>query len=104
MARPTKEKVELINTMPSDPVQRERLRKSVQEAVDILLQMSALKEEFKNIVSIEKEAYHIDPKFFKTTTKIAYTDQFEAKKERIKIEQNAEMLAEVDILMKGSNL
>lgn len=94
-----KVKVERIKNIPSDETARNRLRGSVQEAVDILLQIDALKEQYKDIVTVEKEDHMMDPKFFKELVKVRFADEYKSRKARKDIEEKAELIEELDILM-----
>lgn len=94
-----KVKVERIKNIPSDEVARNRLRGSVREAVDILLQIDALKEQYKDIVTVEKEDHLIDSKFFKNLVAVRFADEYKSRKARKEIEERAEMIEELDILM-----
>lgn len=92
-------KVEQIVELPNDMQERKRLKGVVQEAVDILLQISSLKEQLKDVYLVEKEDHNYSPKFLKGLVAISYADQYDSKKKREKIETDQEMLTSLDILM-----
>ena len=92
-------KVEQIVELPNDMQERKRLKGVVQEAVDIMLQISSLKEQLKDVYLVEKEDHNYSPKFLKGLVAISYADQYDSKKKREKIETDQEMLTSLDILM-----
>lgn len=92
-------KIELKNELPQDQQERKRLKGVVQEAVDIMLQISSLKEQLKDVYVVEKEDHNYSPKFLKGLVAISYADQYDSKKKREKIETDQEMLVSLDILM-----
>ena len=92
-------KVEQVVELPNDMQERKRLKGVVQEAVDILLQISSLKEQLKDVYLVEKEDHNYSPKFLKGLVAISYADQYDSKKKREKIETDQEMLTSLDILM-----
>lgn len=91
-------KIDLINYLPSDPVSRERLKDSVNEAVGLLLQIRDAQEELKDIRSVEKETHHIDPKFLNTLIAAEFDHQYKASKGRKGLEEKLEQMNENDIL------
>lgn len=92
-------KVELKVELPSDIQERKRLKCVVQEAVDIMLQISSLKEQLKDVYVVEKEDHQYSPKFLKSLVSIEYADQYDSKKKREAIEAAQETLASLDVLM-----
>lgn len=92
-------KVEQIVELPNDMQERKRLKGVVQEAVDILLQISSLKEQLKDVYLVEKEDHNYSPKFLKSLVAIEYADQYDSKKKREQIEAAQETLATLDVLM-----
>lgn len=92
-------KVELKMELPSDTQERKRLKGVVQEAVDIMLQISSLKEQLKDVYVVEKEDHQYSPKFLKSLVSIEYADQYDSKKKREAIEVAQETLASLDVLM-----
>jgi hypothetical protein len=92
-------KVELKMELPSDIQERKRLKGVVQEAVDIMLQISSLKEQLKDVYVVEKEDHQYSPKFLKSLVSIEYAEQYDSKKKREAIEAAQETLASLDVLM-----
>ncbi len=92
-------KVDQVVELPNDMQERKRLKGVVQEAVDIMLQISSLKEQLKDVYLVEKEDHNYSPKFLKGLVAISYADQYDSKKKREKIETDQEMLTSLDILM-----
>lgn len=103
MPRIAKAKVELINSLPSDQASRDRLRRVVNEAVDIRIQIKDLQEQLKDIVTVEKESHQIEPKFLKTLINAQFDYQYQAEKKRKQLEDQVEQMNEADILMGRSN-
>ena len=103
MPRIAKAKVELISTLPSDAVSRDRLRKTVSEAVDLRIQIKDLQDQLKDIVTVEKESHQIDSKFLKTLINAQFDYQYQAEKKRKQLEDQVEQMNEADILMGRSN-
>lgn len=88
-----KQKVELLNTLPSDPLKREALRKAVEEAVNAKVRIDDEKSFIKDVVqNLKDEGY--DPKFVRTLIKAEY----KAGKERERLEEQLEQVAEAEIL------
>lgn len=88
-----KQKVELLNTLPSDPLKREALRKAVEEAVKAKVRIDDEKSFIKDVVqNLKDEGY--DPKFVRTLIKAEY----KAGKERERLEEQLEQVAEAEIL------
>ncbi|WJJ58474.1 hypothetical protein NDO71_orf108 [Klebsiella phage vB_KpnM_NDO71] len=98
MPRMPKIKIELITSLPSDPVQRKRLKDSVTEVVDLQRQIADLKDQIKDIRSVEKETHNISPKFFNSLVKREYDVRFEAEKKTAALEAEKEVFTEADIL------
>lgn len=103
MPRIAKPKVELISSLPSDPVARKRLKGVVSEAVDIRMQIKDLQSQLKDIVSVEKETHQTDPKFLKTLITAEFDYKYQAEKKRKQLEDQVEQMNEADILMGRSN-
>lgn len=88
-----KQKVELLNTLPSDPLKREALRKAVEEAVKAKIRQDDEKSFIKDVVqNLKDEGY--DPKFVRTLIKAEY----KAGKERERLEEQLEQVTEAEIL------
>ena len=88
-----KQKVELLNTLPSDPLKREALRKAVEEAVKAKTRIDDEKSFIKDVVqNLKDEGY--DPKFVRTLIKAEY----KAGKERERLEEQLEQVTEAEIL------
>lgn len=98
MARTAKIKVALITSMPSDPVSRDRLKKSRDEAVEILRQIADLKNDLKDIRDTEKQTHNIAPKYFNSLVKREYDVQYGAEKKTASLEAEQEAFVESDIL------
>ena len=98
MARQPKVKIELITSLPSDPVQRKRLKDSVTEVVDLQRQIADLKGQIKDIRDVEKSTYHIAPKFFNSLAKREYDVRVEAEKKSAALDAEQEIFTEADIL------
>lgn len=98
MPRMPKIKIELITSLPSDPVQRKRLKDSVTEVVDLQRQIADLKDQIKDIRSVEKETHNISPKFFNSLVKREYDVRFEAEKKTAALDAEKEVFTEADIL------
>lgn len=98
MARTPKIKVELKNTLPSDPVERDRLKKIVQEGVDAKISQKDAASQFKDIVAVEKENHNYDPKFIKAMINAEFDRQYQAGKKRKELEDQVEQMSEADIL------
>lgn len=92
-----KTKVDLITTLPSDPVQRDRLKKVRDEALDLNIQLLDIKEQLKDIYKVEKEDHQICPKFLKAMVK-RELDVLNAEKKTAAIEAELEAFAEADVL------
>lgn len=103
MPRMPKIKIELITSLPSDPVQRKRLKDSVTEVVDLQRQIADLKEQIKDIRSVEKETHNISPKFFNSLVKREYDVRFEAEKKTAALDAEKEVFTEADILFGRGN-
>ena len=91
-------KVALITSMPSDPVSRDRLKKSRDEAVEILRQIADLKSDLKDIRDTEKQTHNISPKYFNSLVKREYDVQYGAEKKTASLEAEQEAFVESDIL------
>lgn len=88
-----KQKVELLNTLPFDPLKREALRKAVEEAVKAKVRIDDEKSFIKDVVqNLKDEGY--DPKFVRTLIKAEY----KAGKERERLEEQLEQVTEAEIL------
>lgn len=88
-----KQKVELLNTLPSDPLKREALRKAVEEAVKAKIRADDEKSFIKDVVqNLKDEGY--DPKFVRTLIKAEY----KAGKERERLEEQLVQVTEAEIL------
>ncbi|QGZ16246.1 hypothetical protein Hena1_00700 [Erwinia phage Hena1] len=98
MARQAKAKIELITTLPSDAVARDRLKGSVNEIVDLQRQIADLKGQIKDIRDVEKSTYHIAPKFLNALAKREYDVRFEAEKKSAALDAEQETFTEADIL------
>lgn len=93
-----KEKVELINSLPSDPASRERLKKTVEEIVNIQRQIADLKEDIKSIREVEKSTHSVSPKFLNSLVKREYDVRFEAEKKSAALDAEQDIFVEADIL------
>ncbi|EMB7054199.1 hypothetical protein VAG18_002891 [Escherichia coli] len=93
-------KIELKTSLPSDVAERERLRKTIEELVDLQLQIKDLKEAIKDIVTVEKQDHSYSPKFIKSLVATEFDRRYEAEKRRAKIEEEVEHMTEADILFK----
>ncbi len=98
MPRMPKIKVELKNTLPSDPVERDRLKKVIQEGVDAKIAQKDAASQFKDIVAVEKDSHNYDPKFIKTLVAAEFDRQYQAGKKRKNLEEQVEQMTEADIL------
>ena len=98
MPRMPKIKIELITSLPSDPVQRKRLKDSVTEVVDLQRQIADLKSQIKDIRDVEKSTHHIAPKFFNSLAKREYDVRYEAEKKSAALDAEQEIFTEADIL------
>lgn len=97
-------KVELITTIPSDTVQRNRLKNTVNEIVDLKRQIADLNEQIRDIRKVEKEDHQISPKFLNSLVKREYDVRYEAEKKTAALEAEAEAFNETDILFgRGSS-
>jgi regulator of replication initiation timing len=92
-------KQELIAQLPNDINERKRLMGVINEAVQLKLQMQDLKESLGDIFVVEKEDHQYSPKFLKNLVNLEFSEQYEAQKKRIQIEELAEQVTELDILM-----
>lgn len=95
----TKIKKEYLTTVSVDPKERARLRKSVEEAAKILLQIDDLKQALKDISDVEQQDHSYAKKFTKTLIALEYDTQYANRKKRGALIENVEQLAELDILM-----
>lgn len=95
-------KVELFTSLPADPAEREHLRKTVEELVDLQLKIKDMKEAMKDIVEVEKEDHLISPKFLKSLVAIEFDKRYESEKRRAKLEAEVDAMEETDILFKRS--
>ncbi len=95
-------KVELFTSLPADPAERERLRKTVEELVDLQLKIKDMKEAMKDIIKVEKEDHLISPKFLKSLVATEFDRRFEAEKRRARLEAEVDAMEETDILFKRS--
>lgn len=95
-------KVELFTSLPADPAERERLRKTVEELVDLQLKIKDMKEAMKDIVKVEKEDHLISPKFLKSLVAAEFDKRYESEKRRAKLEAEVDAMEETDILFKRS--
>lgn len=93
-------KIELKTSLPSDVAERERLRKTIEELVDLQLQIKDLKEAIKDIVTVEKQDHSYSPKFIKSLVAAEFDRRYEAEKRRAKIEEEVGHMTEADILFK----
>lgn len=103
MPRIAKIKVELITSLPSDPVSRQRLKDSVKEVVDLKRQIKDLQEQIKDIRDVEKQSHNIAPKYFNSLVKREYDVQYGAEKKTAALEAEQEVFTEADILMGRSS-
>ena len=95
-------KVELFTSLPADPAERERLRKTVEELVDLQLKIKDMKEAMKDIVKVEKEDHLISPKFLESLVATEFDKRYESEKRRAKLEAEVDAMEETDILFKRS--
>lgn len=95
-------KVELFTSLPVDPAERERLRKTVEELVDLQLKIKDMKEAMKDIVKVEKEDHLISPKYLKSLVATEFDKRYESEKRRAKLEAEVDAMEETDILFKRS--
>ncbi|WZX10670.1 hypothetical protein [Enterobacter phage EC152] len=98
MPRMPKIKVELKNPLPSDPAERNRLKKVIQEGVDAKIAQKDAASQFKDIVAVEKDSHNYDPKFIKTLVAAEFDRQYQAGKKRKDLEEQVEQMTEADIL------
>ena len=91
-------KVTLIDSLPSDPVERKRFNKTLDDLVELMLQQQDLKESIKDIVDAEKELHLYKPSMVKFYAKLEFDKQHKAEKERKALEDKLEKLTEFDIL------
>jgi len=92
---------DLVKVLPSDTNERKRIAKSIQEYVDAKVQMESFKELMSGIVDTEKTDHGIDGPTFKAWAELAFDQQYNESKKTAKIEESAEKLAEVEILLGG---
>jgi len=92
---------DLVKVLPSDTNERKRIAKSIQEYVDAKIQMEAYKELMGNVLDTEKNDHGIDRSTFKAWAELAFDQQYNESKMTTKIEESAEKLAEVEILLGG---
>lgn len=95
-------KVQLFTSLPADPAERERLRKTVEELVDLQLKIKDMKEAMKDIVKVEKEDHLISPKFLKSLVATEFDKRYGAEERRAKLEAEMDAMEETDILFKRS--
>lgn len=93
-------KVELFTSLPADPAERERLRKTVEELVDLQLKIKDMKEAMKDIVKVEKEDHLISPKFLKSLVATEFDRRYAANKKVAALEEELEYVNECEILFK----
>lgn len=98
MPRMPKTKIELKNTLPSDPVERDRLKKVILEGVEARIMKKDASDMLKDIVSVEKESHGYDPKFINAMINALFDRQYQEGKKRKDLEEKIEQMAEVDIL------
>lgn len=98
MPRTKAPKVELITFLPSDPVSRDRLKKSVLEAVEAKLSIRQSQEDLKDIRETEKTTHGISPKFFNSLVAAEFDYQYKANKDRKGLEERLEQMTETDVL------
>lgn len=98
MARQAKVKIELITSLPSDPVSRQRLKGTVDEVVELHRQIADLKSQIKDIRDVEKSTYSVSPKFFNSLVKRQYDVQYGAEKKTAALDAEQEVFNEADIL------
>lgn len=101
MPRMPKTKIELKNTLPSDPFERDRLKKVILEGVEARIMQKDAGDMLKDIVSVEKESHGYDPKFINAMINALFDRQYQAGKKRKDLEEKIEQMAEVDILFGG---
>lgn len=92
-------KIELLKSLPSDPVARKRLMNIVNEGVDALRKQKDAAEDLKSILSITKEDMNIDPRYLRTLINGEYDKQDAAEKKRAALEEQIEQYEDLDILM-----
>lgn len=95
-------KVELFTSLPADLAERERLRKTVEELVDLQLKIKDMKEAMKDIIKVEKEDHLISPKFLKSLVATEFDKRYGAEERRAKLEAEMDAMEETDILFKRS--
>lgn len=93
-------KQELITHLPSDTVERKRLKGVIDEYVNALIQEAAAKDLMGSIKETEKERGY-DPAYIKQLGDLQYDALFNEKKKIIKIEISAERVTELEVLMGG---
>ena len=91
-------KQDLITTLPSDPVERKRVGKIVDEAVELTQQIKDLQESLKTIYQVEKEDHNIDPKLIKAYVKLEDSRRRDAEKVQAALEEMTERDNELNIL------
>lgn len=99
MARQPKVKVELINSIPSDPAARARLAKVVSLMVQIKKDIADAQESLKIERTVQKESHHISPKFLNALVNREYDVKHAAEKKTAALEETQELFNEADILM-----
>ena len=63
-------------TVPSSPTDRQKLKSSLQELVDSMTRVAAEKDHTKEVISVIKENFDLDPKYIRKMAKIMYDQSF----------------------------
>lgn len=90
---------ELINELPSNMAERSRLKNVINEIVESMLRQQYEKDAQKTIMDLEKEDNKYNPKLLKFYAKMEYDIRYKAEKARKSLEDQADKLEELDILM-----
>lgn len=91
-------KVELKTALPTDPQERKRLAKVMDELIEIEQSIKDLKEAKKSIIQVEKEDHEYSPKMINKYLKLEYSRRKDAEKVQADLEDSLEKDAELKIL------
>ncbi|UNY40443.1 hypothetical protein KLEP7_gp153 [Pseudaeromonas phage vB_PpeM_ KLEP7] len=92
-------KINLIEELPNDPIERERLKDVINSLVESMLRVQDEKDSQKTALDIERNDYSYNPKLLKFYAKMEYDIRYKAEKARKLLEDQADKLGELDILM-----
>ena len=87
-----------INTLPSDPAERKRLKGVISELVNAKIEEDAAKDLIKSILETEKEKGY-DTAYIKELAALDYDYNFNEQKKIQAAELKVERISELDILM-----